>query len=66
MTTSIRFKGGGERVVPDAGFVMDDIGVRYTDESSEGNERRHTIPWDVIHEIVQEQESLVVVPDQAE
>ena len=60
MATTIRFKGGGERVVRDESFVMNDTGVRYTEESAEGNEKLHVIPWSVIHEIVQEREAIVV------
>jgi hypothetical protein len=60
MATTIKFKGGGERVVRDESFVMNDTGVRYTEESVEGNETLHVIPWAEIHEIVQEREAIVV------
>jgi hypothetical protein len=60
MTTTIRFKGGGERVVRDDTFVTNEVGVRYTEESAEGHEQLHVIPWSVIHEIVQDREAIVV------
>ena len=44
----------------DESFVMNDTGVRYTEESVEGNETLHVIPWAEIHEIVQEREAIVV------
>jgi hypothetical protein len=63
MSTTIRFRGGGERVIRDDSFVTNEVGVRYTEESVEGHEQLHVIPWSVIHEIVQDREAIVVTHD---
>ncbi|MDP9330112.1 MAG: hypothetical protein M3P11_05675 [Actinomycetota bacterium] len=66
MSTIIRFNGGGERVVSDESFVMNETGVHYKDESADGKERLHVIPWNVIHEVVQEREAVVMLHEAPE